>query len=92
MGVQRTDVPASPKDHDPIGNGEHVAQVVADHDHGQPLLAQGLDQLEDFRLLFDADGRGRLIENDDPAPLRDRLGNRDDLALPAREVADCNLR
>jgi len=38
--------PPEAQDEDAVGHLEHVRQVVADHEHAKPTLAQALDQLE----------------------------------------------
>ena len=35
-----------PQHDDPVGDLEHVGQVVADHEHPEPAVAQALDQVE----------------------------------------------
>jgi hypothetical protein len=70
------------------GHLEDVREVVADDDHGDALLGQALDQVEHLLGLRDAEGGGRLVEDDDARLLQDRRGDRDGLALSARERRD----
>ena len=80
------DRPAEIHDHHPVRHMFHHRQVVADEDIGevQPLLEIG-EKIEDLRLDRDVEGRDRLVENEDLRLQHERAGDRDALALAARE-------
>ena len=79
---------AEAEDEDPVGDLEDVDQVVADHDHAEPALAQAPDQVQHLRRLGDAERRRRLVEQHDLGLAEQRAGDRDLLALAAGERAD----
>ena len=59
----------------PVGDLEHVLEVVADHDHGHALVGDAADELERRAPLGEPERRGRLVEHDHagaPAPLPGR--------------------
>ncbi|GAA4052457.1 hypothetical protein GCM10023063_45940 [Arthrobacter methylotrophus] len=55
-------------DVDPVGDVEHVRHAVADQDDGQAAVAQVADQLEDLVRFAHAQGRRRLVQDDDLGP------------------------
>src|ERR1700677_2182230 len=48
---------------DPIGDLEHVVEVMGDQQHSGAAGRQGLDQLQHHRRLRDAERRGRLVHD-----------------------------
>ena len=75
-------------DHDHIGHGHGLALVVGDDDGGdaEPLLQ--LPQLHLHRLAqLGVQCRQRLVEQEQLRRQRQRAGDRDALALAARELA-----
>ncbi len=72
---------------DPIGKRGRVLEVVRDEDRRQPELAEELVQLgADGRLRVRVERRERLVEQQRRGPARERAGERDTLALAAREL------
>ncbi len=78
---------AEPQHHDPIRDLEDVLEVVADHQHAEPTLAEALDQVDHLRRLRDAQRRRGLIEENDLRLPEQRAGDRHRLALPARQAS-----
>src|SRR5229473_2695699 len=60
-------------------------QPVGDRDHGAPFHQPG-ELLLDRRLDLGIEGRGRLVEHQDRRILEDHPGQRDALALAARQL------
>src|SRR6266516_1987406 len=70
-------------DVDPVRDLEDVRHVVADQDDRQAPAAQPLDQGQHLAGLADAQGGGRLVQDDDLGAERGRARDRDGLALAA---------
>ena len=93
LGGDRADVEdavvaAQAEDDHAVGDRAHVLHVVADHDHAEPAVAQPLDEVEHLGGLGDAEGGGRLVEDDDLRVTQQRAGDGDGLPLPARQRRD----
>ncbi len=71
-----------------VADHEGVVRVVGDEDDAEAAVAGGGDVLQDHAGLFDAEGGGRLVEDEDAGAEVDGAGDRDALALPAGEGAD----
>ena len=87
VGTTSADAASGPHDPDLVGQSQHLLEVVADQQHGVAVVAQLADQLFDFRGLLDAQGRGRLVHDDE---LRAEAGGPADgygLTLAAGEAA-----
>ena len=72
---------------DPVADLEDLAVVVGDDDDRD--VALGLEvahQVEDQGALLGPHGRQRLVQQQDPGVAVDRAGDRDRLALAAREL------
>ena len=48
-----------------VGDLEDVVEVVADQDHAEAVVGEPADEVEDLLGLGDAEGGGRLVEDDD---------------------------
>ena len=86
------DLLAAAQDADPVGDLEHLVQLVRDEDDRHPLglqVAEDLEQLE--RLLRRQDGR-RLVEDEDVGLAVERLQDLDPLLLADGEVGDQRVR
>ena len=73
---------------DAVAHGQRLLLVVGDEDEGDADLA--LDRLElDLHLLaeLEVERAERLVEQQHPGPVDQRPGERDPLALAARELA-----
>ena len=73
---------------DPVGDLEHVAEVVRDHQDGRAAAGQLLDQAEHELGLGDAERGGGLVHDDHLSLLHDGLSHGHRLALPAGQRAD----
>ena len=63
----------APDDRDPVGDLQHLVQLVADEDDAVPLVGQPAEHAEDFlRLLGGKHGRW-LVEHEDPCLAVERL-------------------
>src|SRR5204863_497510 len=81
LRVERDDCPAEAQNRDPVRHGKDFRQVVADHDHCEPLAPYLFDQLEHHRRLPHAQRRGGLVHDHDSPPPGDRPRDRDRLPL-----------
>ena len=91
IGLARLEVArllAEPQHVDAVRHLEDVREVVADHHHAVPALAQPLDQLEHLRGLAHAERGGGLVEHHELRLTQQRASDGDLLALPARHRAD----
>ena len=70
---------------DPVGEVEHVMDVVADEENADALRLELLDELADLRRLGRPERRGRLVHDQDAGVEMDRARDRDRLALAAGE-------
>ena len=79
--------PALPQHHDPVGEPEHLLDVVTGEQNSGALLAQAHDQRFDLRRLLDAQGCRGLVQGQQQRPLPHRAGERHELALPTGQGA-----
>ena len=78
--------------HQPVRHTQHLGQLVADEDDGQPLrhhLAQGVEQ--GLALLRGEHGGG-LVEDEDARAAVQRLEDFHPLALPHRQAAHAGVQ
>ena len=68
-----------------VPDEERVMRVVGDEHDTDATLARLVDVLQDDARLLDAERRGRLVQDQDLRPEVDRAGDRDALALTARQ-------
>ena len=66
-------------DRDAVGDGEDLLQAVRDVDDGQPFVAQAAQQREEPFRLGGAEGRVRLVHDDDLGLLLQRPRDLDEL-------------
>jgi len=78
--------PAAAQDNDPVGDREDVIEVVTDHDHGAPAVAEIVDQLEHLPLPVDAERRRRLVHDHEPTALVNGARDRNRLPLSPGEL------
>ena len=77
---------------DPVGDLEHLVQLVADEDHGHAFADERAEDLEELsRLLRRQHGR-RLVEDQDVRSAIERLEDLDPLLLADADVLDTRLR
>ena len=83
--VDRVDDPAVVHDADPVGQVEHVVDVVADQEDPDALVLELADEAPDLRGLGRPERRGGLVHDQDPGVEVDGTRDRDGLALAAGE-------
>ena len=84
-GLTMSDDAAVIHDADPVGQVEHVVDVVADQEDADAVRLQLADEVVDLRRLGRAERRRRLVHDQDPGVEIDRPRDRDRLALAARQ-------
>ena len=85
------DDPAAPDDRDPVGDLEHLVQLVADEHDAVALAGEPSQDREDLvGLLGRQHGRG-LVEDEDPGVAVERLEDLDPLLPADRQRADLGL-
>ena len=89
VGPAASTVPV--QQHGAVAEFRHAAEIVGRDQHHPALVAQRAQQLDDRLLGLDVDAGEGLVEQDDPAVLRQRAGEEDALLLAARELADLAL-
>src|SRR3954453_17462274 len=72
----------------PVGDLEDVDHVVGDEDDGVAGVGQPADEVEHLAGLRDAQGGGRLVEDDELGLPENGLGDGDGLALAAGQAGD----
>ena len=87
LGRPALDDPAVAHDGDPVRHRERLLLVVGDVDEGDPDLALDLLQLDlHLPAQLQVEGAERLVEQQHLGPVDERPGERDALALAAREL------
>ncbi len=82
------DVATEPEDRDPRRDLEDVVQVVRDEHHGEALLGEALDEIENLTRLRDPERGRRLVEDDELRVPLHGFGYRNGLPLATRERGD----
>src|SRR5579859_2357796 len=77
--------PAQVQHRDPVRDLENVVQVVGDHHHRQPAVAQADDQVKHGPGLHHPEGGGGLVKQHHLGVPHHRLGDRHRLTLTSRE-------
>src|SRR5215212_5788529 len=75
------DVLAVLEDRDAVGDGEDLFQTVGDEDDRRAVVAQATESREEKLHLTAVEGRGRLIQDEQPGPSHESLGNLDQLLI-----------
>ena len=88
----RVDLLAAAQDADPVGDLEHLVQLVRDEDDRHPTRLEVAEDLEQLERLLRRQHRGRLVEDQDVGLAVERLQDLDPLLLADREVGDQRLR
>ena len=89
--VHGADELALEHDADPVGQVEHVVDVVADQEDPDALGLELGDEVADLGGLGRPERRGRLVHDQDPGVEVDGPRDRDRLALAARQRLDRHL-
>ena len=82
-GVDRL---APPQNRDPVGDLEHLVQLVRDEDHGQALADERAQDLEELARLLRGQDRRRLVEDQHVRRAVERLQDLDPLLLADADV------
>ena len=88
LARHRLDRLAAPQHGDPVGDLEHLVQLVADEDDRLAVRLQAADDLEELARLLRRQHRGRLVEDQDVGAAVERLQDLDALLLADGDVAD----
>ena len=88
----RLDLLAAAQHRDPVGDLEHLVQLVADEDDRLAVRLQAPNDLEQLVRLLGRQYRGRLVEDQDVGTAIERLQDLDPLFLAHRDVADERAR
>ena len=83
---------AAPDDRDPVGDLEHLVELVADEDDAVALGGEPPQDLEDLLGLLRRQHGGRLVEDEDPRVAVERLEDLDPLLPADRQRADLGVR
>ena len=89
---QRVDRLAAPQDRDPVGDLEHLVQLVADEDDRHALARERAQDLEQLARLLRRQHRRRLVEDQDVRAAVERLQDLDPLLLADADVLDPRVR
>ena len=82
---------APPDDRDPVGDLEHLVQLVADEDDRVALRGEAPEDFEDLLCLLWRQHGGRLVEDQNPGIAVERLEDLDPLLPADRQRADLDL-
>ena len=81
-----------PHDGDPIGDRQHLTELVADEHDASPGIDHRPQRREELRdLLWREDG-GRLVKDQDPRAVEQQLDDLDPLLLADRQLPDPRAR
>ena len=79
---------AASHDRDPVGNREHLVELVRDEDDGLALIGELTYRIEELVDLLGHQNRRRLVEDEDLRPPIEDLDDLDPLSLPHRQRLD----
>ena len=91
LGIGGAGDPAVAQHRDPVGDGEHLAQLVGDEDDRLALIDEAADDTEEVVDLAWREDRGRLIEDQDVGLAEEGLDELDALLFADGEVADLRV-
>ena len=89
---QGLDQLAAPEHGDPVGDLEHLVELVRDEDDRLAALGEAADDLEELLRLLRGQHGGRLVEHEDVGLAVERLEDLDALLLTDRDVLDPGAR
>ena len=89
---QRLDLLAAPENGHPVGDLEHLVQLVADEDDGHSFLGERAQDPEELQRLLRCEHRRRLVEDQDLGAPVERLQDLDSLLLADADVLDASVR
>ncbi len=79
-------------DRDPVGDGQDLAQLVADEDDAAAVGGHRAERAEQLVHLLRGEHRGRLVHDQDPGAAVEQLEDLDPLLLTDRELPDLGPR
>nr|BFE70913.1 hypothetical protein GCM10020092_042140 [Actinoplanes digitatis] len=88
LDVQRLDRLAVAQDGDLVGDRLDLVQLVRDHDRGDAALAEAAQQVEQVPGVGLVQRGGRLVQDEQPDVLGERLGDLHELLLADADVLD----
>ena len=88
LARHRVDLLAAAQDADPVGDLEHLVQLVGDEDDRHPAGLEAAEDLEQLERLLRRQHRGRLVEDQDVGLAVERLQDLDPLLLADGQVGD----
>ena len=89
---KRLDHLAAAENRHPVGDVEHLVQLVADEDDGHALLGEGAQDPEQLERLLGREHGGRLVEDQDLGSPVEGLQDLDALLLADADVLDARVR
>jgi len=92
LARQRRHLLPAPEDGDPVGDREHLVQLMGDEDDRMALPLERLDDLEQLLGLLRRQDSRRLVEDEDVRPAVERLQDLDALLLADGDVFYASLR
>ena len=92
LGRDRVDDDAAPQRRDPVGDLEHLVQLVRDEDDRLALRSSATEDLEELLRLLRRQHGGRLVEDQDLRAAVERLQDLDALLLADRDAVDARVR
>ncbi len=88
---QVTGVAATSQDGDPVTDRQCLAELVGDEHHGDALVAQAAQEIEQRRHLARGEHGRRLVEEEDPGAPEEHLDDLDALALAQGQMPDLGV-
>ena len=92
LARQRLDLLASPENGHPVGDLEHLVQLVADEDDGHALAGERAQDPEELQRLLRGEHCRRLVENQDLGAAVESLQDLDPLLLADADVLHAGVR
>ena len=92
LARKRLDLLAAPEDRHPVGDLEHLVQLVADEDDGHALAGQRAQDPEELERLLRREHGSRLVEDQDLRAAEEGLQDLDPLLLADADVLDARVR
>lgn len=84
--------PPAPQDHDAIGDGQGLLELVGDEHHGLPVLLEGPQEPEKFGRLHGGEDACGLVQNEEVHVSREHLEDLHALALAHGELLHGHIK
>ena len=92
LAIQRIDGATVAQHGDAVGDAGHLVELVRDQDRGHALGAELKQEIEQRRAVAFIEARGRLVEDQEPHLLGQRLGDLHQLLLADPDIGDQRVR